>query len=40
MNWYNLLIRALTDDIKGLTSELLGINHRLLDAVEYVSGLI
>ncbi|MCT4648448.1 MAG: hypothetical protein N4A74_25905 [Carboxylicivirga sp.] len=40
MNWYNLLIRALNGDIKGLTGELLGIDQQLLDAVENVSGLI
>jgi hypothetical protein len=40
MNWYNVLIRALNGDIKGLTGELLGIDQQLLDAVENVSGLI
>nr|WP_321411539.1 hypothetical protein [uncultured Carboxylicivirga sp.] len=40
MNWYNMLIRALNGDIKGLTGELLGIDQQLLDAVENVSGLI
>ena len=40
MNWYNLLIRALNGDIKGLTGDLLGIDQQLLDQVENVSGLI
>ncbi|WP_430815904.1 hypothetical protein [Carboxylicivirga sp. RSCT41] len=30
MSWYNLLIKALNGDIKGLTGELLGIDQQLL----------
>ena len=40
INWYNILIEALNGDIKGLTGELLGIDQKLLESVEQVSGLI
>jgi hypothetical protein len=40
LNWYNILIRALNGDIKGLTGELLGIDQKLLDGLENVSSLI
>ncbi len=40
INWYNILIRALNGDIKGLTGELLGIDQKLLAGLENVSALI
>ena len=40
INWYNILIKALNGDIKGLTGELLGIDQKMLESLEKVSGLI
>lgn len=40
INWYNVLIKALNGDIKGLTGELLGIDQRMLESLEKVSTLI
>ena len=40
INWYNVLIEALNGDIKGLTGELLGIDQKMLESLEKVSGLI
>ena len=40
INWYNILIRALNGDIKGLTGELLGIDQKLMESLEKVSLLI
>ncbi|MCW0481371.1 hypothetical protein [Gaoshiqia sediminis] len=40
INWYNILIEALNGDIKGLTGELLGIDQKMLESLEKVSGLI
>jgi archaellum component FlaC len=40
INWYNVLIKALNGDIKGLTGELLGIDQKMLESLEKVSGLI
>jgi len=40
INWYNVLIRALNGDIKGLTGELLGIDQKMMESLETVSALI
>ena len=40
INWYNILIRALNGDIKGLTGELLGIDQKMMESLEMVSSLI
>ncbi|WP_159523559.1 hypothetical protein [Sunxiuqinia indica] len=40
INWYNVLIKALNGDIKGLTGELLGIDQQMLESLEKVSALI
>ena len=40
INWYNILIRALNGDIKGLTGELLGIDQKMMESLEVVSSLI
>jgi len=40
INWYNILIRALNGDIKGLTGELLGIDQKMMESLETVSALI
>ena len=40
INWYNILIKALNGDIKGLTGELLGIDQQMLESLEKVSNLI
>jgi hypothetical protein len=40
INWYNILIKALNGDIKGLTGELLGIDQKLMESLEKVSSLI
>ena len=40
INWYNILIRALNGDIKGLTGELLGIDQKMMESLEMVSALI
>lgn len=40
INWYNILIKALNGDIKGLTGELLGIDQKMLESLEKVSNLI
>jgi len=40
INWYNVLIRALNGDIKGLTGELLGIDQKMMESLEKVSSLI
>lgn len=40
INWYNVLIKALNGDIKGLTGEMLGIDQKLLESLEKVSALI
>src|SRR5665648_1136624 len=40
INWYNILIRALNGDIKGLTGELLGIDQKMMESLEKVSALI
>ena len=40
INWYNVLIKALNGDIKGLTGELLGIDQQMLESLEKVSSLI
>lgn len=40
INWYNVLIRALNGDIKGLTGEILGIDQKMLESLEKVSSLI
>jgi len=40
INWYNVLIRALNGDIKGLTGELLGIDQKMMESLEKVSALI
>ena len=40
IDWYNVLIKALNGDIKGLTGELLGIDQKMLESLEKVSGLI
>ncbi len=40
ISWYNVLIKILNGDIKGLTSELLGIDEKKLAALQKVSSLI
>jgi len=40
INWYNILIRALNGDIKGLTGEMLGIDQKMLQSLETVSSII
>jgi hypothetical protein len=40
INWYNVLIKALNGDIKGLTGELLGIDKKMMESLETVSALI
>jgi len=40
INWYNILIKALNGDIKGLTGELLGIDQKMMESLETVSALI
>lgn len=40
INWYNVLIKALNGDIKGLTGELLGIDQKMMESLEKVSALI
>ena len=40
IDWYNVLIKALSGDIKGLTGELLGIDQKMLESLEKVSNLI
>jgi len=40
INWYNVLIKTLNGDIKGLTGEMLGIDQQMLESLEKVSGLI
>ena len=39
-NWYNILIKVLNGDIKGLTSEILGIDQKMLESLENVSSLV
>ena len=33
INWYNVLIKALNGDIKGLTGEMLGIDQKMLESL-------
>ena len=40
INWYNVLIKVLNGDIKGLTSELVGIDKKKLESLQKVSYLI
>ncbi len=40
INLYNVLIRALSGDIKGLTGELLGIDQKMMESLEMVSSMI
>ncbi|WP_163713485.1 hypothetical protein [Mangrovibacterium lignilyticum] len=40
INWYNVLIKVLNGDIKGLTGELLGIDQQMLESLQRVSALI
>lgn len=40
INWYNVLIKVLNGDIKGLTSELVGIDQKKLESLQKVSYLI
>lgn len=40
INWYNVLIKVLNGDIKGLTGELLGIDQQMLESLQKVSSLI
>ncbi len=40
INWYNILIKVLNGDIKGLTGELLGIDQQMLESLQKVSSLI
>jgi gamma-glutamylcyclotransferase (GGCT)/AIG2-like uncharacterized protein YtfP len=40
INLYNVLIKALNGDIKGLTGEILGIDQKMLESLETVSNLI
>ncbi len=40
INLYNILIKALNGDIKGLTWEILGIDEKMLESLEKVSNLI
>ena len=40
INWYNVLIKILNGDIKGLTAELVGIDEKKLESLQKVSYLI
>jgi len=40
INWYNVLIKVLNGDIKGLTEELVGIDKKKLESLQKVSYLI
>lgn len=40
IDWYNVLIKVLNGDIKGLTSDLLGIDQKMLESLQKVSSLI
>lgn len=40
INWYNVLIKVLNGDIKGLTAELVGIDQKKLESLQKVSFLI
>jgi hypothetical protein len=40
INWYNVLIKVLNGDIKGLTQELVGIDKKKLESLQKVSYLI
>ncbi|PKQ62164.1 hypothetical protein BZG01_17755 [Labilibaculum manganireducens] len=40
INWYNVLIKALSGDIRGLTGEILGIDQKMMESLEKVSALI
>jgi hypothetical protein len=40
INWYNVLIKILNGDIKGLTEELVGIDKKKLESLQKVSYLI
>ncbi len=40
ISWYNVLIKILNGDIKGLTAELLGIDEKKLESLQKVSSLI
>jgi hypothetical protein len=40
INWYNVLIKVLNGDIKGLTEELVGIDQKKLECLQKVSYLI
>lgn len=40
INWYNVLIKVLNGDIKGLTAELVGIDEKKLASLQKVSYLI
>ena len=40
INWYNVLIKVLNGDIKGLTEELVGIDQKKLASLQKVSYLI
>ncbi len=40
INWYNVLIKVLNGDIKGLTAELVGIDQKKLEGLQKVSYLI
>ena len=40
INWYNVLIKVLNGDIKGLTAELVGIDQKKLESLQKVSYLI
>jgi len=40
INWYNVLIKVLNGDIKGLTAELVGIDQKKLESLQKVSLLI
>ena len=40
INWYNVLIKILNGDIKGLTAELVGIDQKKLESLQKVSYLI
>lgn len=40
INWYNVLIKVLNGDIKGLTAELVGMDQKTLESLQKVSSLI
>lgn len=40
INWYNVLIKVLNGDIKGLTGELVGLDKKKLESLQKVSYLI